>query len=179
MPRFCTALHQGQPCTRRALPGQAFCYGHHPNPVDFRQCEFFNRKGRRCRSTTLRGQRCCFTHSPRNRRAIHPPPPWSPAPPAKRPRQSGSFSSTCHSAKWPSWNSSQIMHLPESHRGVGEGVGAREPAANWPLVAGYSPVAAGRRLLAAGCWPPAAGCWLLAAGESLALRRVNSGPFGE
>jgi hypothetical protein len=35
MPRFCTALHQGQPCTRRALPGQPFCYGHHPNPVDF------------------------------------------------------------------------------------------------------------------------------------------------
>jgi hypothetical protein len=167
MPRFCTALHQGQPCTRRALPGQAFCYGHHPNPVDFRQCEFFNRKGRRCRSTTLRGQSCCFTHSPRNRRAIHPPPPWSPA---KRPRQSGSFSSTCHSPKWPSWNSSQIRHLPESHRGVGEGGGGEGTGGQ---------LATRCWLLASGCWPPAAGCWLLAAGESLALRRVNSGPFGE
>jgi hypothetical protein len=154
MPRFCTAQHQGQPCTRRALPGQAFCYGHHPNPVDFRQCEFFNRKGRRCRSTTLRGQRCCFTHSPRNRRAIHPPPPWFPAPPAKRPRQSGSFSSTCHSPKRPSWNSSQIMHLPESHRGVGRGWGRgnRRPT-------GHSLLATRQWLLAAGCWLLAAGRW--------------------
>jgi hypothetical protein len=84
MPRFCTAQHQGQPCTRRALPGQPFCYGHHPNPVDFRQCEFFNCKGRRCRSTTLRGQRCCFTHSPRNRRAIHPPTPLVPRTPRQK-----------------------------------------------------------------------------------------------
>jgi hypothetical protein len=43
MPRFCTALHQGLPCTRRALPGQLFCYGHHPNPVESRRCEYFNR----------------------------------------------------------------------------------------------------------------------------------------
>jgi hypothetical protein len=78
MPRFCTALHQGQPCTFRALPGQAFCYGHHPDPVESRQCEFFNRKGQRCRSTTLRGQSCCFTHSLRNRRATHPPIPLVP-----------------------------------------------------------------------------------------------------
>jgi hypothetical protein len=78
MPRFCTALHQGRPCTFRALPGQLFCYGHHPNPADSRQCEFFNRKGHRCRSTTLRGQNCCFTHSPRNRRATHPPTPLAP-----------------------------------------------------------------------------------------------------
>jgi hypothetical protein len=73
MPRFCTALHQGLPCTRRALPGQLFCYGHHPNPVESRQCEYFNRKGQPCRSTTLRGQSHCFTHSPRNRRAPSPP----------------------------------------------------------------------------------------------------------
>lgn len=79
MPRFCTALHQGQPCSRRALPGQLFCYGHHPNPGETRRCEFYNRKGQRCRSITLRGQNCCFTHSPRNRRA-------------KSPRQSASFS---------------------------------------------------------------------------------------
>jgi hypothetical protein len=72
MPRFCTALHQGQLCTRRALPGQLFCYGHHPNPVESRRCEFFNRYGQRCRSTTLLGQNCCFTHSPRNRRAKSP-----------------------------------------------------------------------------------------------------------
>ncbi len=78
MPRFCTALHQGQPCTRRALPGQPFCYGHHPNPGETRQCEFFNRKGQRCRSTTLRGQDCCFTHSPRNRQATQPPTPIHP-----------------------------------------------------------------------------------------------------
>jgi hypothetical protein len=75
MPRFCTALHQGQPCSRRALPGQLFCYGHHPNPGETRRCEFYNRKGQRCRSITLRGQNCCFTHSPRNRRAKSPPTP--------------------------------------------------------------------------------------------------------
>ena len=78
MPRFCTALHQGLPCTRRALPDQLFCYGHHPNPVESRRCEFFNRKGQRCRSTTLRGQSHCFTHSPRNRRATQPPVPIVP-----------------------------------------------------------------------------------------------------
>ena len=92
MPRFCTALHQGQPCSRRALPGQLFCYGHHPSPGETRQCEFYNRKGQRCRSITLRGQNCCFTHSPRNRRAKSPPTPTPPAPGAKRPRQSASFS---------------------------------------------------------------------------------------
>jgi hypothetical protein len=78
MPRFCTALHQGRPCTRRALPGQLFCYGHHPNPVESRRCEYFNRKGQPCRSTTLRGQSHCFTHSPRNRRAKHPATPLIP-----------------------------------------------------------------------------------------------------
>jgi hypothetical protein len=72
MPRFCTALNEGQPCTFRALPGQLFCYGHHPNPIEPRQCAYFNRKGQRCRSITLRGQDCCFTHSPRNRRATSP-----------------------------------------------------------------------------------------------------------
>ena len=99
MPRFCTALHQGQPCTFRALPGQAFCYGHHPDPVESRQCEFFNRKGQRCRSTTLRGQSCCFTHSLATAAPHTPLSPWSPAPGAKGPRQSGLFSSTCHSPK--------------------------------------------------------------------------------
>ncbi len=78
MPRFCTALHQGRPCTFRALPGQLFCYGHHPDPVESRRCEFFNRNGQRCRSTTLRGQNCCFTHSPRNRRAKQPAIPLTP-----------------------------------------------------------------------------------------------------
>jgi hypothetical protein len=78
MPRFCTALHQGQPCTRRALPGQPFCYGHHPSPGETRQCEYFSRKGQQCRSTTLRGQNHCFTHSPRNRRAKQPAIPIQP-----------------------------------------------------------------------------------------------------
>jgi hypothetical protein len=72
MPRFCTALHQGQPCPGRAMPGQRFCYGHHPQPYISRQCEYFNRRGQRCRSITLRGQDHCFTHSPRNRRATRP-----------------------------------------------------------------------------------------------------------
>ena len=69
MPRFCTALNEGRPCTFRALPGQLFCYGHHPSPDESRRCEYYNRKGQRCRSITLRGQNCCFTHSPRRRAA--------------------------------------------------------------------------------------------------------------
>ncbi len=72
MPRFCTALDAGQPCSCRALPGQAFCCGHHPQPVVYRQCEYLNRSSQRCRSLSLRGQDHCFTHSPRNRRALRP-----------------------------------------------------------------------------------------------------------
>jgi len=78
MPRFCTALDQNRPCPCRALPGQLFCYAHHPHPVIPRQCEYLNRKGHRCRSLALRGQDHCFTHSPRNRRAAHPPIPIVP-----------------------------------------------------------------------------------------------------
>jgi hypothetical protein len=72
MPRFCTALHEGQPCPARATPGQRFCYVHRPQPHVSRRCEYFNRKGQPCRSTTLLGQNYCFTHSPRNRRATRP-----------------------------------------------------------------------------------------------------------
>ena len=78
MPRFCTALDHGQPCTTRALPGQAFCYGHHPRRRAWTQCAFFNRKGDRCGCFTMRGQDHCFTHSPRNGRVRHKPIPIVP-----------------------------------------------------------------------------------------------------
>ena len=78
MPRFCTAIHEGEPCTVRALPGHRFCYGHHPNPPAFRQCEYFNRFGRQCRAAALRAHDHCFTHSPRNLRSRREPIPLVP-----------------------------------------------------------------------------------------------------
>ena len=78
MSRFCTAQDEGQPCSRRALPGQSFCYGHHPKPFAPRRCEYFNLRGERCGSLTLRGQDHCFTHSPRNHRLARPAVPLIP-----------------------------------------------------------------------------------------------------
>ena len=78
MSRFCTAQDEGQPCGRRALPGQSFCYGHHPKPFAPRRCEYFNLRGERCGSLTLRGQDHCFTHSPRNHRLARPAVPLIP-----------------------------------------------------------------------------------------------------
>ena len=72
MPRFCTAVDDGQRCTYRALPGQRFCCGHHPNPVEPRLCEYLNIRGARCSSLAMRGQDHCFAHSPRNRRRQSP-----------------------------------------------------------------------------------------------------------
>ena len=72
MPRFCTAIHNGCPCPYRARPGVAFCWAHSPQPWLYRQCAFFTRSGRRCRSAAMRGHDHCFTHSPRNRRARQP-----------------------------------------------------------------------------------------------------------
>jgi hypothetical protein len=89
MPRFCTALCQGQPCRIRAQPGQPFCGVHHPHPATtLRQCEYFKLSGQRCRANTLRGQDHCFVHRPRNRRAPepcpHPPHAGRPKASAKR-----------------------------------------------------------------------------------------------
>ena len=78
MPRFCTALDEGQPCTYRALSGQRFCCGHQPQGLANHQCEYFNRRGERCRALTMRGQDHCFSHSPRNRRAKSPAVPINP-----------------------------------------------------------------------------------------------------
>jgi hypothetical protein len=96
MPRYCTAIDpgpNGQPerCTCRAQPGQRFCCGHNPNPTAYGECQYFNRRGERCRAITLRGQDHCFTHSPRNRARTTPPSPSNPAPGAKRPPQDSSF----------------------------------------------------------------------------------------
>jgi hypothetical protein len=84
MSRFCTALCEGQPCGRRALPGQPFCCGHQPHPYTPHQCEYFNQRGQRCRAFTLCGQDHCFAHSPRNRRARRPAVPIVPR--TRRPR---------------------------------------------------------------------------------------------
>ena len=72
MPRFCTAIRQGQLCTSRARPGQLFCAGHHPHTFDPRPCLYYNERGQRCRAIALLGQDHCFAHSPRNRRAKRP-----------------------------------------------------------------------------------------------------------
>ena len=74
MPRFCTALHQGQPCTFRALPGQALLLRPPPRArVETRQCEFFNRKGQRCRSTTPCAARAAASLIARATAAPHAP----------------------------------------------------------------------------------------------------------
>jgi len=83
MPRLCTALSHGRPCGRRALPGQPFCYGHHPSPHQPQPCAFFNRNGEPCRKLAMRGQDHCFTHSPRNRRTKHAAIPLVPRTPAQ------------------------------------------------------------------------------------------------
>lgn len=75
MSRFCTAHEAGQPCRRRALPGQSLCSSHHPNPYAPSPCAWLNRFGDRCHSFALRGQDHCFSHSPRNPRLRHPPVP--------------------------------------------------------------------------------------------------------
>lgn len=73
MPRFCTALNAaGHRCSARALPGQSFCYSHHPQPSLPGWCAYQTRTGEPCRAFALRGQDHCFTHSRRNRRARHP-----------------------------------------------------------------------------------------------------------
>ena len=72
MSRFCTAASASQPCGRRALPGQSFCYSHHPTRVAPRPCGYFNLRGEPCCSPALRGQDHCFTHSPRNHRLREP-----------------------------------------------------------------------------------------------------------
>lgn len=77
MSRFCTATDIGptgqpEPCPARALPGQSFCYSHHPNPTAYPRCEFFNRLGCQCGAIAIRGHNHCFTHSPRNHRATQP-----------------------------------------------------------------------------------------------------------
>jgi hypothetical protein len=107
MPRFCTALEEGQPCATRALPGQRFCYGHHPKPPAVHQCEYFNQNGQRCRCSTLRGQSHCFSHSPRNRRANRPATPIIPRTRSQKAR-----------ARWlifknlPQWQMGLLEHLP-------------------------------------------------------------------
>ena len=78
MARICTALDAGQPCTRRALPGQPFCYGHHPASFAPRRCLYFNRHGSQCLGIALLGHDHCFTHSPRNPRARSPRIPLQP-----------------------------------------------------------------------------------------------------
>lgn len=65
MSRFCTALHEGQPCGYRARPGRAFCYGHDPRSYEYQPCQYFNRRGQQCRNLALRGQDHCHAHSPR------------------------------------------------------------------------------------------------------------------
>ena len=72
MPRFCTALDEGRPCTTRALAGQAFCYGHHPAAFEYQRCAYLTNEGQQCRALALRGQDHCFNHSPRNRRTQRP-----------------------------------------------------------------------------------------------------------
>jgi hypothetical protein len=72
MPSLCTALHNGRPCSRRALAGQDYCWGHRPRARAYSQCAYFTRWGQRCRCDAMRGQDHCFTHSPRNRRARQP-----------------------------------------------------------------------------------------------------------
>ena len=86
MPRFCTALDEGQPCTTRALAGQAFCFIHHPAYVEARRCAYLTLSGQPCHSFALRGQDHCFNHSPRNRRTKYPPVPLVPGKNAKRAR---------------------------------------------------------------------------------------------
>ena len=83
MPRFCTALNNGRPCGRRALPGQAFCWGHHPAPYRQQPCAYFTRNGVPCRKLAMRGQDHCPTHSPRNHRAKHVAVPLIPRTPAQ------------------------------------------------------------------------------------------------
>lgn len=78
MPRFCTGIDNGLRCTYRAMPGQLFCYGHHPHPYEATRCAYFNRFGEHCRSLAMRGQDHCFTHSPRNHRARRPAMPLVP-----------------------------------------------------------------------------------------------------
>ncbi len=78
MPRLCTAIHDGQPCTYRARPGQLFCAGHNPRTFVTRPCHYFNRRGRPCANTAILGHDHCFTHSPRNRRAKRPSVPLVP-----------------------------------------------------------------------------------------------------
>jgi hypothetical protein len=78
MPRFCTAIDQGQRCPGRTRPGQPFCGGHHPRTFDPRPCLFFTQQGYPCRATAIRGQEHCAAHSPRNRRAKRPAVPLIP-----------------------------------------------------------------------------------------------------
>ncbi|HEX4309073.1 MAG TPA: hypothetical protein VHZ25_03540 [Acidobacteriaceae bacterium] len=78
MPRFCTGVYDGHPCTYRAMPGRLFCCGHDPHAFDYQRCAYFNRLGEPCRSLAMRGQDHCFTHSPRNHRARRPAMPLIP-----------------------------------------------------------------------------------------------------
>lgn len=76
MPRFCTALVDGEPCDYRARPGQRFCYGHSPAAArPFPRCRFLNHQGEPCRSSPIHAQDFCFAHSPRNRRRRDRPTP--------------------------------------------------------------------------------------------------------
>jgi hypothetical protein len=72
MPRFCTAIVDGQRCPGRTRPGHAFCMSHSEDADVFRRCQYFNRHGQQCRATPIRGQDHCFTHSRRNHRAKLP-----------------------------------------------------------------------------------------------------------
>jgi len=84
MSRFCTALREGRHCTTRALPGQSFCYIHHPAAsIPPERCAYFTRTGDPCRKLAMRGQDHCFTHSPRNRRVKHAALPLVPRTPAQ------------------------------------------------------------------------------------------------
>lgn len=78
MPRFCTAINQGQSCSFRARPGQKFCAGHLLGPDSYGRCAWFNRRGEPCRSIAIRAHDYCFTHSPRNHRLQEPPVPLVP-----------------------------------------------------------------------------------------------------
>jgi len=85
MPRFCIALHEGQPCSARAVPGRSYCSTHLPGPLPQRRCQCLSPLGQPCRSTALLGHDYCFTHRPRNRRRARPPYPSTPESGAKGP----------------------------------------------------------------------------------------------